>query len=134
MNRTAKRLPKLDIVVYRVDFESETTTRQAFDLIRMTDRSFNYPFGYGKLQFHGPLPHETDEKKSFVYATVHMFLDKYLRKCAYSDSDQIRKVCLEWVKANAPEQLDYFRGVCQQAFAIKQAAIERNAARKIMEK
>jgi hypothetical protein len=116
---------KLDIIVYSVDYAELEQTREAFNRLRLADKEFNYPFGFGKLQMHGPF--KTDAGFQ-VYSSVHMYTDTYMKKCAYSHSPRLRSICAGWVKHFFPEQANYFSNVCLQADQIKMNILQRNVA------
>lgn len=117
---------KLDIVVYSVDFPREDQARQAFDQLRAADKEFNYPFGFRKMQMHGPF--KTEEGNFRVFSSVHLYVHQYIRKCAYSHSPRLRSICAGWIKIYYPEQASYFSDICNQADAIKLSILQRNVA------
>lgn len=115
---------KEHFVIYAVDYDSIDDTKSAFTTIRLQDTALNYPFGYGKIILHGP--EILVGGKFRVYASVKLYVDKYIRKCAYSEHEQIRSICSAWIKANRPELVDYLKNVFNQAWQIKDGIRSRN--------
>jgi len=124
MNHNTKREAdqKQEILIYAIEFADLEQTKKAFEAIRLQDVAFNRPFGYGKLKFHGP---DKIAKGYRVWATVRMFVDKYIRKCAYSYSEQIRKMCINFVKEFFPNNCDYTHDIFEQADIIKALIVGR---------
>jgi hypothetical protein len=88
----------------------------AADQIRSAYSSHNYPFGYGKLTFHGGEPVGDNFK---FYSTVYMTPEQYARKCAYASVEQLRVACGNWLKTSYPEMVDWFLMKCLEARNLK---------------
>jgi hypothetical protein len=111
-------MKKHEIIIYKVDFDHISKTKEAFDNIRTADRSFNHPFGFNKFKMHGPFQVEGTDN-FFVYASLYLTDDQYFRKCATSYAPEVRQACLKYIEHYCKENSRYFTQLCMQADAIK---------------
>ena len=96
---------KQHIDFMRTDFQVLEQSPIVIKLLKANYKALGYPFGLNKIVYNEPIKTETGY---YISASIYLSYFDYMRKCANSYSNALQKVCHEWVKANYPEQENYY--------------------------